>query len=150
MRAIILTYLLCVFLVGCTDVVTSHYKTYNDAASDQLFSRGWLPQFIPSSSFNITTSNNLDLNTSEGEFSFRPVDAHAFVSKLHLYSGRRSPYVDYDKVIKRRVRQGYTPYEYTKDSLIWVFFLNADKGHAYYDLWMERKGSQQGAGADCG
>lgn len=150
MRALILTFLLCQLLVGCSDVVTRHYKTYNDAASDQLFDRGWLPEFIPSSSFNITTSNNLDINTSEGEFSFRPVDTQAFVSKLHPYSGRKSPYVEYDKVVKKRIGQGCIPYEYTKDSSIWMFFLNADKGHAYYDLWMERKGSQQGAGADRG
>ena len=150
MRAHILTFLLCLFLVGCSDVVTSHYKTYNDAASDQLFARGWLPDFIPSSSLNITTSNNLDLNTSEGDFSFRPVDTQAFVSKLNPYSGRKSPYVEYDKVVKKRIGQGYTPYEYTKDNLIWVFLLNGDKGHAYYYLWMERKGSQQGAGADRG
>ena len=150
MRTPILTYLLCLFLVGCSDVVTRDYKTYNDAVSDELFGRGWLPELIPSSSFNIKTSNNLDVNTSEGEFSFPPGDTQAFVSKLHPYSGRKSPYVEYDKVVKRRIAQGYTPYEYTKDSSIWVFFLNADKGHAYYDLWMERKGNQQGNQGDGG
>ena len=141
MRTLILTILLCLLLFGCSDVVTRHYKTYNDAVSDQLFGRGGLPEFIPTSSFNIKTSNNLDLNTSEGEFSFPPTDTQAFASKLHPYSGRKSPYVEYDKVVKKRINQGYTPYEYTKDSSIWVFFLSADKGHAYYDLWMERKGS---------
>jgi len=150
MRTLILTFLLCLFLVGCSDVVTRHYKTYNDAASDELFGRGWLPEFIPFSSFNIKTSNNLDLSTSEGEFSFRPVDTQAFVSKLHPCYGRKSRCIEYDKVVKRRIAQGYTPYEYTKDSSIWVFFLNADKGHTHYDLWHERKGSQQEAGADRG
>jgi hypothetical protein len=153
MRTLILTYLLCVFLVGCSDVVTRDYKTYNDAVSDELFGRGWLPEFIPSSSFNIKTSNNLDLNTSEGEFSFPPADTQAFVTKLHRYSDRKSPYVEHEKVVKKTIGQGYTPYEYTRDSWIWVFFLNADKGHAYYilwELWEERKSSQQGAGADRG
>jgi hypothetical protein len=144
MRVLILAFLLCLFLVGCSDVVTSHYETYNDAAADQLFARGWLPEFIPSSSFSITTSNDLDVNTSEGEFSFNPVDAQAFASQLHPYSGRKSPYV------KKRIGQGYAPYEYTKGNTIWLFFLNPDKGHAYYDLWTVRKGSQQGAGADRG
>lgn len=126
-----LTFLL---LVGCSDVVTSHYKTYSEASKDQLFGRGWLPDFIPSSSTNITTSNNLDLNRSEGEFSFPPAATNSFVSRLVPYSGRASPSSDFDKVVNKRKAQGYTLYEFTERENRWVFFLNREKGHAYYNM----------------
>ena len=128
-------------LTGCSDVVTNHYKNYDEAAKDQLFGRGWLPGFIPSSSFNITTSNNLDINTSEGEFSFSPSATESFSSRLVLYTGRVSLYVDFENVINKRMAQGYTPYEFKKDKYIWVFFLNREKGHAYYNLWPVHNGS---------
>ena len=132
--------LLLIFLGGCSDTVTNHYQTYADAVKDQLFSRGWLPEFIPSSSFNITTSNNLDLNTSEGEFSFPSVATELFTSRLLPYSGGKSPNVDYEKVVNKRKAQGYTPYEFTKDNHVWVFLLNRKKGHAYYSLWPVKNG----------
>ena len=128
-------------LGGCSDVVTSHYETYDDAAKDQLFGRGWLPEFIPSSSFNITTRNNLDINTSEGEFSFPPIATEPFVSRLRPYSGRKSPYVKFEKELIKRKAQGYTLYELTRDNYVWVFSLNREKGHVYYVLWPVESGS---------
>jgi hypothetical protein len=133
--------LVFLLLAGCSDVVTSHYKTYSEAAKDQLFGRGWLPDFIPSSSTNITTSNNLDLNRSEGEFSFPPEATNSFVSRLVPYSGRGSPSSDFDKVVNKRKAQGYTLYEFTEREYLWVFFLNREKGHAYYSMWPVNSGS---------
>lgn len=128
-------YLLLLLLMGgCSDVVTTHYQTYSDAAKDNLFGRRWLPDFIPSTSFNITVSNDLDRNISEGEFSFPPIATESFVSKLRPYSGRTSLYVDYEKVADRRKAQGYILYEFTRDHYVWVFSLNREKGHAYYNM----------------
>jgi hypothetical protein len=134
-----LSLLLSIFLGGCSDTVTNHYQTYDDAVKDQLFDRGWLPKFIPSSSFNITTSNNLDLNTSEGAFYFPVGAAEAFTAKLLPYSGREFPNVDNEKVVNKRKAEGYTPYEFTEDGYVWVFFLNR-AGHVYYSLWPVKSG----------
>ncbi len=72
----LLALLSLIFLAACTsDVVESNYATLAEARADQLFGRGWLPDVLPASAFNIRTSNNLDLNQSEGEFSFRPDDS---------------------------------------------------------------------------
>ncbi len=127
--------IVALLLVGCIDVVTSHYKTYSEAAKDQLFGRGWLPEFIPSSSTDITTSNNLDLNRSEGDFSFSPAATDSFVSRLVPYSGRASPSSDFEKVVNERKALGYTLYEFTARESVWVFFRNQEKGHAYYNMW---------------
>lgn len=135
MKRIGLLLILFVLLVKCGDVVTDHYKTYNDALKDNLFADGWLPEFIPSSSFNITTSHDLDLNTSEGEFSFPPSAAESFTTRLFPYAGRKSPYLDIDKLLDQRKLQGYVLYEFPKDNYVWVLFVNREKGHAYYHLW---------------
>lgn len=131
-------FLVVLLVAGCSDVVTSHYATYTDAANDQLFGRGWLPEFIPSSSFNITTSNDLDRNQSEREFSFSLPGTESFVSRLVPYSGRGSPFSDFEKLVNRCKAQGYTLYEFTERENVWVFFLNRGKGHAYYRMWLVR------------
>ena len=64
------------------DTVEHHYPTITDAHSDRLFDKGWLPPIIPASSYNITTHNNLDLNTSVGDFSFQKEDLPLFLTSL--------------------------------------------------------------------
>ena len=139
MRTLAPLLLLLLTLSGCSDVVTHHYPTYNDAVKDNLFGRGWLPDFIPLSSFNITTSNDLDLNTSKGEFSFSSAASDAFLSKLHPHSGSASSY--FDAGVAANEQQNYAAYEYTKDGYIWVFIINREKGHAIYRLWQSKHGS---------
>ncbi len=129
-------FLVMALVVGCSDVVTSHYGTYNEAANDQLFGRGWLPEFIPLSSFNITTSNNLDLNQSEGEFSFLLPETDSFVSRLVPYYGRGTPFSDFEKLVERRKAEGYALYEFSRKGCVWVFFMNRGKGHTYYRMWL--------------
>lgn len=69
------------------DIVTSRYDHYEDAVADDLFKRGWLPHFIPASSRGIVTVNNLDLNTSDGEFHYNPADTAAFLAELRPWQG---------------------------------------------------------------
>ena len=68
---------------GCSEKVQSHYPTRADAETAQLFDRGWLPVIIPPSSRNIKVENDLDLNTSAGEFHFKTNDSFSFLSHLH-------------------------------------------------------------------
>ena len=75
--------IVALLLFGC-DVVTSRYATLDDARRDRLFERGWLPDILPPSTRNIQASNNVDVNTSEGEFSFDPVDYAAFAARLQI------------------------------------------------------------------
>ena len=76
----IVIFVFAAFLVcGCGDTVTSRYETRADAEADKLFQRGWLPSIIPKSSYDITTKNDLDINVSEGQFSFAPNHAEEFI-----------------------------------------------------------------------
>lgn len=68
-------------LCGC-DTVTDTYPTLTDAEKARLFERGWLPNILPQSANRILTSNNLDTNTSKGEFYFSPSDAKDFLDQI--------------------------------------------------------------------
>jgi hypothetical protein len=137
--ALALPSLVVVLLSGCSDVVTSHYATYDQAAREGLFARGWLPDNIPSSSHDIRTSNNLDRNTSEGEFSFAPETMASFVRLLVPFSQKDAVDADLPEMAARREAEGYVSYTLTRGSRVWVFFLKAADRHAYYRLWPTRK-----------
>jgi hypothetical protein len=68
-----------------SNIVASHYPTLATARADRLFERGWLPDILPPSTYGIRTANDLDLNTSEGEFSFDHSEYVSFAKQLLQY-----------------------------------------------------------------
>ena len=112
-----------VLLHGCSDVVTSHYASYQDAIDDDLFMRGWLPEILPMSATNIRTTNNLDLNTSSGYFDLQKSDIATFKSQLtRLPSGKYS-----------------YRYEDVVNSPTWLFDVNSDTGHVTYEMSLYKR-----------
>lgn len=71
-----------ILFINKLDTVEKHYPTFAAAEADQLFAKGWLPRIIPPSSYNIKTRNDLNLNTSQGSFSFQKKDLSKFLSHL--------------------------------------------------------------------
>jgi hypothetical protein len=106
----------CLSITGCDETVTSDYATRADAEADQLFERAWLPEIIPPSSRDIVTKNDLDLNTSTGEFHFDPADRAAFVAQLTRLASR-----------DEKDQLGYS-YE------TWVFLLDRTKPFCRYEF----------------
>jgi hypothetical protein len=99
------------------DVVTSRYATLNDAQGEELFGRGWLPDILPASSHSIRTENNLDLNTSVGEFSFSPPDYAAFASRLRSCdSSLGTVSSDLKTEVQKMQRQGFQPGFFVEDN----------------------------------
>ena len=112
--------LLLLALIGCSsDVVSKNYANYDHAEADKLFERGWLPRIIPKSSKNIKTKNNLDLNTSVGEFTFNLVESNNFIAQLKSTD---------------RIENGYTMYKYANGYTSWVFKINLKNGHVKYEI----------------
>ncbi|MEB3318108.1 MAG: hypothetical protein VKO39_08210 [Cyanobacteriota bacterium] len=130
--------LVALLLTGCDERVNSHYTTYREAAKDQLFARGWLPEIIPASSTNITTRNDLDLNRSEGEFWFPPGATEAFLSRLVPYSGHGALPPVFKRMAWSDRAKGYSLHEFQRDQNVWVFALNRQTGHAIYNLTASR------------
>lgn len=77
------------------NVVRSACKTYPEAAADNLFLSGWLPDIIPFTSFDFTTSNKLDTNESIAEFCYPPSETESFLRKLTPYKGRKPHYANH-------------------------------------------------------
>jgi len=100
-----------VSLSSC-DVVTSRYATLDDARKDRLFERGWLPDILPASSRDIRVSNDLDVNHSEGEFSFDLADFAVFAARLRS--------------------RGDTKFEYSEGEQTWIFTCDSYRGHCRY------------------
>jgi len=101
------------------DSVVSQYGSYKDAEENSVFLRGWLPQIIPKSSFNIYVENNLDLNSSIGEFSFNPSEVRLFLKQL---------------VFHKNVGSKYKIYTYTSEHSVWEFKIDTQLGHVEYIL----------------
>ena len=132
---------LCIFLMALffDDTVTSYYSAYSEAKADSIFERGWLPEFIPFSSRKIITKNNLDINTSNGEFYISAEDTVAFISKLAPYGNHQFEYLERNLKILNRLREGgYTAYEYANNDSIWIFFVNIQTNHVLYDFLPNR------------
>ena len=122
---------------GCSGTVTNHYPTRAKAEADDLFQRGWLPSFIPASARDITTSNNLDINTSEGNFWYDPKQTNDFLAHLKPYSGQKPKLDRWQDYIAKRKKEGYDSFEYTADKRVWVFLVNSGKGHVLYVMWLQ-------------
>lgn len=117
------TILIIIFLfslICChSDVVTSRYTTYQEAIADNIFQRGWLPANIPDSSSNFVLNNNLDLNTSVGEFTIDTKTSKEFIEKLKS--------IDEGKNV-------YKQYQYSNGNSLWIFHINPKNGHVKYTL----------------
>ena len=118
------------FLCSCSDTVVSRYETRSEAEADSLFQRGWLPSIIPQSSSDIQTQNDLDINVSEGEFSFLSDHAQEFITHLRRMDASEVSMAHSVRLMKR----GYWPYHYINGYSEWMFLINVEKGHCEYKM----------------
>ena len=108
-------------LASCSDTVTNHYSTRKEAEAERLFDRGWLPIIIPISSKQIRTSNDLDINTSRGEFYYDVNESSTFMANLRHYSGRKAPFRHWTEYITEQKKEGYTVFEYSDNNRFGYF-----------------------------
>jgi hypothetical protein len=119
---------------GCgdmSDTVDRRYATLADARREGLFGRGWLPDVLPPSARAIRTVNNLDLDTSSGEFSLAPQDMPAFSTRLR----RGAAVMRFDgwgDTVEGYADDGYAAWSYRDDGAVWTFFCNAAVGRCKY------------------
>lgn len=106
--------LLLLVLVGCSDIVQSHYDNYQQAQADQLFERGWLPDVLPVSTTQIEVANDLDNNTSQGSFVIAEKEMAQFLSQLQPLETANQ-------------------YRFESDNSVWIFTLG-EQGHVSYLL----------------
>lgn len=131
--------LIILLFVGCCDTVNDHYATRAEAEADNLFERGWLPSIIPASARGIKTSNNLDINISEGEFRFDQEETNTFLEHLKPYSGQPPKPRRRQTYIAKQKKKGYLPFEYTDNDTVWIFMVNSRAEHVRYIMWIKNR-----------
>jgi hypothetical protein len=129
-RHVALLILAACAISGCDESVPLNYSTRAEAEAESLFARGWLPEIIPPSSRQISMRNDLDLNISNGEFSFDPSEHDVFVSQLER--------------VPSRDEGGSLAYTYED----WFFWITGAKDHARFSMRLTTKKtpSEQGVG----
>ena len=125
-------------LVLAGDVVTSRYTSISAARADNLFDRGWLPDILPPSAHTIRTSNDLDLNISDGEFSFVPSEYPLLASHVKPYKTIATPFANFEKDVARMQNKGFLLSTYAEEKTTWVFFCKPEKGYCEYTMWLRR------------
>ena len=128
-----LAFVVLVFLAlwGVWDVREYSFETKEEALAEDFFEKGWLPEFIPESSTDIQVKRNIDINTSEGGFSFDPKDAEQFVSTLqHKNTGEsRTGSPDNYTELKKR---GYISVDCSHGNTVWSFMIHKELGDCRY------------------
>jgi len=136
-KSIYIVLLTAFLFAGCNDTVTNYYPSRAQAEADKLFERGWLPSLIPTSAIEITTSNDLDINISEGEFRYDPKETNEFLKHLTPYSRQKPPFDRWKGNIAEQNKAGYYAFVYAAEKTIWVFMVNRDTGHVRYVMWLQ-------------
>lgn len=122
------------------DVVTTKYASVTAARKDELFGRGWLPDVLPPSARDIRVSNNLDLNTSEGEFSFDAKEAGALKAKLIIHEIPQAPFENWNGYVEKKRKAGFEIAGYSNDASDWVFLCKYQHGECEYVMWLRKNG----------
>lgn len=118
-----------------SDTVEREYATLAEARQDGLFDRGWLPDILPLSARDIRTNNNLDHNTSTGEFSFDPKDAPGFIAPLKPGAVPAMKFADWNDIVAAQAADGRRAWSYREGAEHgWVFFCDLRKGYCEYML----------------
>jgi hypothetical protein len=130
-------------LVSC-DTVTNTYSDLAEARKDGLFERGWLPDILPPSAANIRTSNNLDLNISEGVFTASPSDVSLFRKQLQPGFPPKAPFRNWAARMEQKARQSDWVAHYRWDGMIWVFNCRAGRSSCEYLMWTEQNAEKPG------
>jgi hypothetical protein len=135
--ALLAIYVGLLLLTADMDVVTSTYGSLNEARAGKLVARGWLPDILPASARDIRTSNNVDLNTSEGEFRFLAADYPAFASRLSRYTSPHAP--DFvDEYLRRMQAREYETGFFSDEESTWLFACQGKDGYCEYTMWVDR------------
>ena len=64
----ILIIFVSIFIASCSDIQKNAYNDKKEVINDNAIQRGWIPEIIPDSAFQIIEEHNLDTNSINGSF----------------------------------------------------------------------------------
>ncbi|HLK97978.1 MAG TPA: hypothetical protein VK364_09440, partial [Hymenobacter sp.] len=126
--------LLWVSLSGCLDR-SDHYKNLGEARAAQVFEKGWLPDILPASAYDLEVITTVDVAAGRGSFYFDPKDYPAFTAKLSAYNGAMSK-IDHDnKAIKELLAKNYEAHTYSSRRGYWIFLCDPKEFFCKFFVW---------------
>jgi hypothetical protein len=128
----------CTLIGACSDTFVENYDTLQAARDDRILERGWLPDVLPASTYSLRVSGDVDVNTTEGEFSVRRMDIDSFTARLLPVSlANDAPEVAVARIAKLQ-QQGYIAREYADNQYRWVFICSKESEPCEYQGWPVR------------
>lgn len=81
---LIVAVILAGVLPGCGEYESNKFANYTEASESGIFERGWIPEFIPRSAYDIKEQHRVDDDNIDVEFMFNPGDIGVFDSACVL------------------------------------------------------------------
>ena len=72
--------LILALLCSCGETQTNRYSSREEVIKDGAIQRGWIPEIIPNSSFNIVETHNIENNHIDGSLEYKETD-EAYLEK---------------------------------------------------------------------
>jgi len=73
-------------MMGLSERQSNTLQSYEQAKESELIGKGWIPAFIPTSSYNIKEHHSVDVPEIYVELNFNPKDISAFEKACSLLS----------------------------------------------------------------
>ena len=131
-------FLLVALWIVPSDVVKGRYRSLQEARNDGFIEKGWLPDRLPPSTYDISYANNLDLSTATGRFRFEPKDYPLLQHQLAPYSAPKNPFSNLSDEVDDHIKHGHPALQFIEDGSVWVFTCTPEEGACDYTMWLER------------
>lgn len=131
----LLRFLCLVSLLGITscvdlDVVSRNYATLEDAQED--ITKGWIPPTLPKTTYDISDSHNLDLNTGEGTFRFEAELYWVYMNGLSHNLPENARGIPSPAQLSLLEDQGYHAKNYIIEDTIYIVALHPEGKGRYW------------------
>jgi len=121
-------------LCGCLDR-SDEYDSINEARSERVFEKGWLPGFLPETTRDLKVVTTVDVSAGRGRFIFDPEEYPSFSARLSDYDGSM-PKIDGDaKAARRLLYEGYEARVYSSGGTYWLFLCESGEGVCEFFVW---------------
>jgi len=80
--------LIVIYVISTIDTQTNVYNNKYEVISDGAIKRGWIPNIIPDSSYEIINTHNIDTNEIAGSFKYLEKDENTFLNYLEKHNNK--------------------------------------------------------------
>lgn len=131
---VVLPVIFAASLSGCLDR-SDHYSNVNEAREGRVFEKGWLPDILPESAYDLKVITTVESSAGRGRFRFDPNDYRAFSDNLLPYDGAMSKIDSDNRSIRRLLDNGYEARTFSSRSTSWVFLCDQKNSVCEFFVW---------------